>query len=188
MPLSEAARERAERWRRYLDDFVPSPKHRHETYALEACRLALDAVEAGTYGVGAVLLDPDGRVLVAGHNRVHAESFRSDLHAEMVVMNEYEAFGWPRKQARDHTLITSLESCPMCMTRLIVAGVGKILHVAEDPVGGMVQRKQHLPPIFRTIAAHQEQVWAPAECSVELRVAAFKIWIESRDNLNLQRR
>lgn len=174
---------KVDHWRRFLADFETSESFRHETHALRSCRLALEAVEAGSYGVGAVLLDGKGRVVVEGHNRVRVAGFRSDLHAEMVVLNEYEAAGLPRQRARELTMITSLEPCPMCMTRLIVAGVGTVLYVAEDPVGGMVQRKHGLPPVFRSITEHQDQVWGPAECSDELRVAAFKIWTESRERL-----
>jgi cytosine deaminase len=173
----------AEEWRRYLDEFRPSARHAHERHAIRVCRLALESAHVGSYGVGAVLVDGDGETLVEGHNEVYLEGFRSDLHAEMVVMNEYEGLGLPRERARDLTLVTSLEPCPMCMTRLIVAGVGSVLHVSDDSAGGMVQRKHGLPPVFRTITEHQRQVWGPAECSEELRVAAFRIWMESRDRL-----
>jgi cytosine deaminase len=71
----------------------------------------------------------------------------------------------------------------MCMTRLIVAGVGSVLHVSSDSAGGMVQRRHGLPPVFRTITEHQHQIWGPADCSEELRTAAFRIWMESRDRL-----
>lgn len=172
-----------EEWRRYLDDFVPSESHRHELHAIRACRLAVDAVESGSYGVGAILLDEDGQVMVEGHNEVRADGFRSDLHAEMVVLNAYESLGLPRERARDLTLLTTLEPCPMCVTRLIVAGVGTVLHVSDDPAGGMVRHRHRLPPIFRTITEHHEQIWAPAKCSQELRTAAFKIWMDSRDRL-----
>lgn len=176
--------DRIEHWRQYLDAVVPSVSHRHELYALQACRLALDAAAAGSYGIGAVLVDKDGRVIVRGQNRVHDRGFRSDLHAEMVVMNAYEASGGSREKARECTLVTSLEPCPMCMTRLIVAGVGSVLHVSEDSIGGMVRRRHHLPPVFRTIIESQEQVWGAAECSDELRAVAFEIWIESRESLD----
>jgi len=174
---------RLEFWRSYLRDFVPRPQHRHESYALNACHLALDAAGAGTYGVGAVLFDRDGRVLVEGRNRVYDNGYRSDLHAEMVVMNDYEAVGWPRDRARECTLVTTLEPCPMCMTRLIVAGVGCVLYLADDAIGGMVRRRHSLPATFRAIIRSHGQVWQPADCSEELRTAAFKIWIESRASL-----
>ena len=183
--MDEHAKDRAEHWRRYLDGWAADPERIHEAYALHACRLAVDAMTLGTYGVGALLLDADGEVVIEGHNRVRGpDGFRSDLHAEMVVANEYEARGLPRDEARNFTLVTSLESCPMCLTRLIVAGIGTVLHVADDPVGGMVGRRQHLPPVFRTIAEHHSQEWSPADCSEELRTAAFRIWDESRALVN----
>ena len=172
---------RSDHWRRYLDAFVPSSTHRHESYAIHACRLAVEAVAVGSYGVGAVLLDGDGKIIVQGRNKVLEGGFRSDLHAEMVVMNDYEALERPRDQARHCTLVTSLEPCPMCMARLIVAGVGTVLYVSGDAVGGMVQRRHNLPPTFRAIIRSQRQVWQPAECSHELRIAAFNIWSESRE-------
>lgn len=173
----------SEEWRRYFDEFQPSAEHEHERHALHVCRLALESASIGSYGVGAVLFDATGEVVVEGHNEVYLDGFRSDLHAEMVVMNQYEALGIPRSRARDLTLVTSLEPCPMCMTRLIVGGVGSVLYVSSDSAGGMVQRKHGLPPVFRTITEHQHQVWDRADCSDALRTAAFRIWVESRDRL-----
>jgi cytosine deaminase len=172
-------------WTEYLDSFVPSDTHRHEEAALRACRMAAAATELGTYGVGAVLLDAEGGVLFEGHNEVHVGSFRSDLHAEMVVVNRFESGTWSRDIARQCTLITSLEPCPMCMTRLIVAGIGTVLHVSADSIGGMVQRREALPPAFRKITEDQQQVWGLAECSEELRSVAYRIWDESREMLSM---
>lgn len=170
-------------WGRYLDSFSPSTTHRHESYAIRACRLAVDAVRAGSYGVGALLLDSQGRIVLEDRNRVYDSGFRSDLHAEMVVLNEYESVGWPRQKARDLTLLTSLEPCPMCMSRLIVAGIGSVLYVSGDPLGGMVRRERSLPPTFRAIMRGEAQVWGGADCSEELRAAAFRIWAESKEIL-----
>ena len=183
--MTDNLKERAAFWRQHLDDLAGSSRGEHDKYAARACRLAVDGMAAGTYGVGALLVDEEGEVVIEGHNRVRGPgSFRSDLHAEMVVTNAYEALELPRHRAKEFTLVTSLESCPMCLTRLIVAGIGTVLHVADDPVGGMVGRRQHLPPVFRTIAEHHEQVWSPADCSDDLRVAAFRIWDESRAIVN----
>jgi tRNA(adenine34) deaminase len=170
-------------WSRYLDELVPSPHRQHERHALRACRLALDAARAGSHGVGAVLLDASGHVIVEGRNRVYDAGFRSDLHAEMVVINDYESSMRHRDEARGCTLVTSLEPCPMCMARLIVAGIGSVLYVSEDSIGGMVRRERHLPPTFRSIIRSQGQVWGAADCSDGLREAAFGIWVESRGSL-----
>jgi len=159
-----------------LEDYELSARHAHDAWALAACRQALLAARQNTYGVGAVLVDPSGSVIVADHNHVHIGGFHSDLHAEMVVMNEFERDLAGPVDLSAHTLVTSLEPCPMCMTRLIYAGVGTILHVAEDDLGGMVTRRDSLPPIFQEITARQNQVWAAADCSAELRSAALTIW------------
>jgi cytosine deaminase len=161
---------------RRLDAYEPSAAHAHDTYALAACRQALLAARQRTYGVGAVLVDPSGACVVEGHNHVHIGGFHSDLHAEMVVMNEFERDLAGPVDLSDWTLVTSLEPCPMCMTRLIYAGVGTILSVSEDDLGGMVSRRESLPPIFREITARQDQVWTKADCSDELRRMALSIW------------
>ena len=70
------------------------------------------------------------------------------------------------------------------MTRLIFAGIGTVLHLSHDNIGGMVQRKNALPPIFQRITEDQKQVWGAAECSEELRSAAFDIWDDSREMLD----
>ncbi|MEN8150266.1 MAG: nucleoside deaminase [Planctomycetota bacterium] len=167
---------------RTLAAFDPSAAH--DAWALAACRQALLAARQNTYGVGAVLVDPTGRVIVEGHNHVHVDGFHSDLHAEMVVMNEFERDLAGPVDLSKHTMVTSLEPCPMCMTRLIYAGVGTILHVAGDALGGMVSRREALPPIFRDITARQNQVWAPADCSEELREAALQIWSTVRADVD----
>ena len=55
-----------------------------------ACQEALVAALRGNYGVGALLVDPQGTIVARGQNAVFSPYFRSDLHAEMVVMNIFE--------------------------------------------------------------------------------------------------
>jgi len=173
-----------ERWKTYLENFNRSNDLEHESIAVHVCQLATQAAEKGTYGVGAVLLDGDGGIRAQGHNEVYIDGFRSDLHAEMVVLNEFEkVHSWSNERS-PFTLITSLEPCPMCMTRLIFAGVGTVLYVCPDNVGGMVQRKDSLPPVFQRITEHRGQVWKSANCSEDLRKAAFHIWDRSRQELD----
>lgn len=171
-------------WTIYLAGFKPSYNFRHEMVALRVCELAFDAAQQGTYGVGAVLIDDHGDMLIEGHNEVFGDSFRSDLHAEMVVLNKLETSKGRHDRVRDFTLVSSLEPCPMCMTRLIFSGVGTILYLRQDDIGGMVHKKDALPPVFQELTERQGQVWALAECSEQLREAAFQIWDESRQKLD----
>jgi len=47
-------------------------------------------VASGNFGVGCIIVDVYGNVIVQGHNEVFHPYFRSDRHAEMVVMREFE--------------------------------------------------------------------------------------------------
>jgi cytosine deaminase len=64
--------------------------HQDQQLGTVACREALAAAGMGNYGVGAVLVDPNGKIAEQGRNSVFFPHFRSDLHAEMVVMNAFE--------------------------------------------------------------------------------------------------
>ncbi|MDH3691023.1 MAG: hypothetical protein OEU36_16365 [Gammaproteobacteria bacterium] len=172
-------------WSEFLKSHTPSTRLRDELAAIRACELALRAASLGTYGVGAVVLDASGKIVIEGYNEVHVGGFRSDLHAEMVVVNEFErTFLGDDQDPGSFTLVSSLEPCPMCMTRLIFSRIGRIRHVCEDRIGGMVQRKSSLPPVFREITESLLQEWGLAECSDELREAAFHIWDASREELD----
>jgi tRNA(Arg) A34 adenosine deaminase TadA/NAD(P)-dependent dehydrogenase (short-subunit alcohol dehydrogenase family) len=195
-PVAEAAAPPATRSRQqlaeFVDGFVPSPDKPDDPAALRALKQGLLAAGEGTYGVGAVIVDGSGAVVCEGANGVFAEGFHSDLHAEMVVLNEFEAAmrlrpgTLPHKNAGDYTLVSSLEPCPMCMTRIIFSGIGHIRHVCADDIGGMVQRRHLLPPVFQEITGKQGQQWGEACCSEPLRQCAFEIWDESRAAVDRQ--
>jgi len=171
-------------WKKYVDQYKPSTALRDEVAAVRVCQLAAMAAERGTYAVGAVLLDDKGQVLADGHNEIFIDGFRSDLHAEMVVLTKFETEHQMSRNPGTLTLISSLEPCPMCMARLIYSGIGSIRYICEDPHGGMVSRKSSLPPTLRQISKDLSQVWGLAECSNELREAAFHIWEQNRAEID----
>jgi hypothetical protein len=64
------------------------PKYTDDSYAWLTCALALQGVATGNFGVGAILVDDGGnQILAQGHNEIFNPRFRSDRHAEMVVMD-----------------------------------------------------------------------------------------------------
>ena len=171
-------------WKKYVDHYEPSTSFEDDVAAVRVCQLAAMAAGLGTYAVGAVLLDDKGKVLADGHNEVFVDGFRSDLHAEMVVLNKFETGHQGPQSPGTLTLISSLEPCPMCMARLIYSGVGSIRYICEDPYGGMVTRIASLPPTLQQISEDLSQVWGPADCSNELREAAHHIWEQNRVDLD----
>ena len=156
-----------------INDFVPDPRYRHDPFILETIREALAAANEGNFGVGAVVVDPHGDIVQRGHNHVFYPHFRSDIHAEMDAMDKFED-RFPQVDCmRDYTLFTSLEPCPMCLTRLITSGVGKVFHAAQDVESGMALEK--LTEVWRDLAKFQ--CFSPADCSPELKEISHEIFL-----------
>jgi cytosine deaminase len=137
-----------------------SARHEDQRLGIVACREALEAARTGNYGVGAVLVDPEGRIVARGRNSVFFPRFRSDLHAEMVVLNAFEERHPRSKHMRGYTLVCSLEPCPMCLARLLVAGVQTVKFLARDDLAGMVGHRGKFPAAWRRLWRRQEFVRA----------------------------
>ena len=142
-----------------------------------ACEEALTAVSEGNYGVGCVLVGPKGDVLLRNHNRVFSPYFRSDRHAEMVVMDEFEKTCRFGTNLGEHLLLCTLEPCPMCLGRLISSRIGVVKYAAPDPDGGMVQHLDRMPKSFRNLAENQRFV--KADSSLEVQELAFEIFLSN---------
>jgi len=171
-------------WKSRLSDYEFNEKHPEDPCAWLTCILALKGVSSGNFGIGCILVDGDYNIVGEGHNQVHKPYFRSDLHAEMVVMNKFEDEHKDLANLKNYTLFTSLESCPMCMARLISSGVKTILHVSPDDRGGMVHKMQDLPEVWPEIA--RRQIFDQAKCSKDLIDAALQIFLLNVDALDNQ--
>jgi tRNA(Arg) A34 adenosine deaminase TadA len=132
-----------------------NPSFRDEEVGLRCCELALDALVSGNYGVGAVLLDAQGQILVEEKNTVFSTPFCSSAHAEMRVIDRYEAAFRKKHPPGALMLVVSLEPCPMCLSRILLSGIGVVKYVAEDDAGGMVTRISHMPPAWQNLAGLQ---------------------------------
>jgi tRNA(Arg) A34 adenosine deaminase TadA len=142
-------------------------RHTDEDYGIVACAEALAAARAGNYGVGAVLVDPNRKIVAQGRNAVFYPYFRSDFHAEMVAMNAFEERHPDVANMRGYTLISSLEPCPMCMTRLLIAGVQTVKFLAHDGLAGMVNQKHLLPIAWKRLWERQDYVQADVSPSLQ---------------------
>ncbi|MGL5836107.1 MAG: nucleoside deaminase [Waterburya sp.] len=169
-------------WREFLESYSLSSTFADDFFALQTCKLALQAVESGNFGIGSIVVDSQNKIVAKGYNQVFHPYFRSDRHGEMVAMERFEDQYREVTSMKGYTLYTSLESCPMCMARLIISGCEKIIHVADDPLGGMVHLKDKLPSIWIELA--QRQTFAKAKCSVELEEAAQHILLINVEELN----
>lgn len=154
-----------------IDAAVPDPAHTDDRYGLIVIRQALTSLKSGSGGIGACLINSrTGQVVETGRNRQFDPFFRSDLHAEMDLLNRYEArqkklrdSGLNPRECKDLILISSVEPCPMCLTRIINSGIKTMRYVAADPTGGMVTRMNCLPTFWQEFAADRD--FKKADCS-----------------------
>lgn len=155
-----------------------------DAYGLIVVQYALESIKEGSGGIGACLVGRDtGNVVEYGRNRQYTTYFRSDLHAEMDLLNRYEDRARKQHLPDSETdvrncdnlvLVTSMEPCPMCLTRIINSGIKTVLYLVEDPEGGMVSRIHSLPPFWRDFAADRE--FRKADCSDSLQQIALDLF------------
>lgn len=160
------------------------PAFSDDRYGLLVVKAALQSLKEGSGGIGACLVDStSGRVVEYGRNRQFSPHFRSDLHGEMDLLNRYEdrvkkttspLDGQDPRACKNLVLVTSVEPCPMCLTRIINSGIKTVLYVVADEEGGMATRIDHLPPFWREFAADRE--FKQADCAPELRQIAHDLF------------
>ncbi len=155
--------------------------HADQEFGLLACREALAAAARGNYGVGAVLIDPGGAVVERGQNEAFYPSFRSDRHAEMVVLSAFEARCPEVDNMRGYTLVSSLEPCPMCIARLLITGVETVKFLALDELGGMARHVHHLPTAWERLGERVE--FSLADVTAELRQFALDAFLLNLEQL-----
>jgi tRNA(adenine34) deaminase len=109
----------------------------------QALAEARAAVAHGDVPVGAVLLGPSGQAVAAGHNRCRVDSDPT-AHAEMLVLSAAaRAAGTERLDG--HTLVVTLEPCPMCAMAAVWARVERIVYAAADPRAGAAWTLYNIP-------------------------------------------
>ena len=167
-----------------VERLQPDPAFKDDAYGLLVVKQALTSIKEGSGGIGACLVDETtGKIIATGRNRQYKPYFRSDLHAEMDLLNRYE--DWLRKRAGgenandlrdcDHLiLVSSAEPCPMCLTRMINAGIKKMVYVIADETGGMVRRMDQLPPFWKKRALQCD--YRQAICSPAIQKAAHDLF------------
>ncbi len=153
-----------------VSQYQINDEFRDEVVGLRCCELALEALKTGNYGVGAILLDAEGNTLVEEKNQVFAEHFCSSGHAEMRLIDTYEEKFLHNYAVDELKLVVSLEPCPMCLSRLLLSGIGIVKYMVDDPVGGMVNKMDDMPAAWKNLASMQ--TFFRAHISSELRQLA----------------
>ncbi|GHA98836.1 tRNA-specific adenosine deaminase [Algimonas arctica] len=106
-------------------------------YMDRALALAQAAAAVGEVPVGAVIVDPDGKIIGEAANApikqhdptAHAEILA--IRSACIVSKNYRLPG--------HTLYVTLEPCTMCASAISNARITRVVYGASDPKGGAVE-------------------------------------------------
>jgi tRNA(adenine34) deaminase len=125
--------------------------------ALDEARAAL---ATGDVPIGAVVLDPSGRVIGRGRNVREAEADPTG-HAEVVALRQ-AARARGEWRLEGCTLVVTLEPCTMCAGAAVLSRVERIVFGAWDPKAGAVgslwdvvrdRRLNHRPEVVTGVLA-----------------------------------
>ena len=139
-----------------------------ETAMRTALAEAALATAHGDVPVGALLLDPDGKIVASDHNR-REERQDPTAHAEMLVLS---AAARKREDWRltGHTLVVTLEPCAMCAGAAVWSRLERIVFGTPDLKAGAAWSLYNIPQ-DRRLNHHIELVDGilQDECAAQLR-------------------
>ncbi len=122
------------------------------------------AASRGEVPVGAVVVDPQGRVIARAGNRTR-ELSDPTAHAEVLALRAACAAAGSERLP-GHDLYVTLEPCPMCAAAIGFARIARLYYGASDPKSGGVAHGarvyahpqcHHAPEVYDGIAAGEAE-------------------------------
>ena len=102
----------------------------------QALEIAKSALASGDVTVGALVLSPVGEVISTGFNRREIDNDPS-AHAEIIALRE-AAIANGSWRLDGHTIVVTLEPCPMCAGAISQARIKTLVFGAWDAKAGAV--------------------------------------------------
>lgn len=102
----------------------------------QALEIAKSALASGDVPVGALVLSPVGEVISTGFNRREIDNDPS-AHAEIIALRE-AAIANGSWRLDGHTIVVTLEPCPMCAGAISQARIKTLVFGAWDAKAGAV--------------------------------------------------
>ena len=107
----------------------------HEIHMREALHEAKEALTAGEFPVGCVMVY-EGEIISRGHRINSKAPHENELdHAEIVTLRKlFEQH--PEADRSKITVYSTMEPCLMCYVTMLLNGIQKIVYGYEDTMGG----------------------------------------------------
>lgn len=132
-----------------------------DRYYLEsAMQEAEHAYEAGTYPIGAIIVDPTGEIIGRGYNHVYCRGDYTS-HAEMEAIRDAGRRLMEELNFEACTLYTTMEPCLMCCGAILIARIARVIWLIDDDLYGALRCLCNNP--FPLNALSQKE---KSECSI----------------------
>ncbi|MEA5551902.1 tRNA adenosine(34) deaminase TadA [Anabaena cylindrica UHCC 0172] len=115
----------------------------HRKWMNHALELAQVAGEAGEVPVGAVIINPEGKLIAEGENRKERDQDPT-AHAEIMAIRAAakNLQSWRLLQC---TLYVTLEPCPMCAGAIAHARLATLVYGIDDTKTGAIRTVINIP-------------------------------------------
>ncbi len=115
----------------------------HQDWMDRAIALAQNAGKHGEIPVGAIIINPEQKILATAENRKERDRDPT-AHAEILAIRSAAKVlkDWHLNQA---TLYVTLEPCPMCAGAIIQARIKTLVYGASDSKTGAIHTAINLP-------------------------------------------
>jgi len=159
----------------------------YEHFMQKALDQARDALKAGEFPVGCVMVYKNRILASAARSGTAGDTANEIDHAEMVALRRFVDLK-EKIDARKVALFCTMEPCLMCLGAIILNGIGEVVYAYEDVMGGAAsyifyagKAWNFLGPISRTRKIHTGRVacllsiHSACKCSIfRLDVLYFK--------------
>lgn len=146
-----------------------------------ALELAWTSFRSGSFGIGAVVTDPDGTIVASGRNRILERDAGDDVlagsslaHAEM---NALAKLPYRAHEGAGLVLWTTLQPCIQCLGAIRLSSVADVRVLAPDPLFRGVEQIRHSTPFmgqnWPAITDRQVDEWAVLSVLFPTHLAAF---------------
>jgi len=124
----------------------------HETFMREALLEAREALTAGEFPVGCVMVHEDE--IVSRGRRINSRApDNNELdHAEIMALRKLFV-QYPQIERSNIVVYSTMEPCLMCYTTLLLNGIRTIVYAYEDVMGGGTSLDlKKLTPLYREMS------------------------------------
>lgn len=140
---------------------------------------AWEAYRAGSIPIGAVITNPAGCILAAGHNRIYNSREVSPDHLSgsflaHAEMNALWGFDHHTANPYECILYTTMEPCPMCAGAIVMVNLRQVHFAARDPWAGSTNLYKLSPYMSR------KKVMVEGPVNLRLEAVLYALIIESR--------